>query len=195
MTELTRDSFTHVLVGDVKAAEKRRRDTDNQTHRRELVRAVFAAIEGLHWQLKNDVLRQGSSELSHLEYAAMLEESYSVDERGNVNAFPRYLPLTTAIRLVVNVVRRYRPAYQVDFNHAGWANLKTAVEVRNRLVHPKQLEDLNVSADEVRKTLSGFQWILALVIEILRETNKDLRETYLARTGKDWPPDSGASGC
>jgi hypothetical protein len=45
-------SFTHVLINDVKAAQHRVRDAASPTHRRELVRSVFAAIEGLHWQLK-----------------------------------------------------------------------------------------------------------------------------------------------
>src|SRR5262249_28488275 len=153
MTELTDDSFTHILVHDVIAAETRMRENDNQTHRRELVRSVFAAIEGLHWQLKRDVLEHAAGDLSPHEYAAMVEETYSVDDRGNVNIASRFLPLTTAIRLVVNVVKRYRPTYQLDFNHVGWANLKAAVEVRNRLVHPKTLEDLNVSEDEIKKTM------------------------------------------
>ena len=134
----------------------------------------LAAIEGLHWKLKQDVLQHGQAKLSPFEYAAMMEESYSVDERGNVNTYPRFLPLTTAIRLVVNAVKRYLPTYSVDFNHVGWTNLKAAVEVRNRLVHPKQLEDLDVTTEDVAKTMSGFGWLLALVIEVLRETQVSL---------------------
>jgi hypothetical protein len=189
-----KDSFTHILIGDVTAAEKRMRADDSQTHRRDLVRAVFAAIEGLHWQLKQDVLRQGRPKLSPFEYAAMVEEAYTVDDRGNVSTFPRFLPLMTAIRLVVNAVRRYRPAYTVDFNHVGWANLKAAVEIRNRLVHPKRLNDLNVTTEEIQKTMSGFGWLLALVIEILRETNVALVVERFARTMKRYnSPESGAS--
>lgn len=179
MTEISRnDSFTHILVNDVIAAQKRVQRKDTANHRRELVRAAFAAIEGLHWQLKRDVLAHGLSNLSAHEYAAMVEETYSVDDRGNVNTFPRFLPLTTAIRLVVNVVRRYRPDYSLDFNHVGWANLKAAVDIRNRLVHPKTVEDLNVSDDELKKAMSAFAWILALVIEVLRETHVAAKGHY-----------------
>jgi hypothetical protein len=193
MTENFQESFTRVLLGDVRAAEERMRENDTQMHRRDLVRAAFAAIEGLHWRLKQNVLRQGKPKLSPFEYAAMIEQSYSVDERGNVSTFPRFLPLPPAIRLVVNAMQRYRPEYKVDFNHAGWSNLKEAIEIRNRLVHPKRLEDLTVSEEEINKTLSGLMWFLALVVEILREINKDLREEYFARTGKEWPPLSEAS--
>jgi hypothetical protein len=109
------DSFTHVLVGDVVAANTRLEADDTPVHRRELIRTPFAAIEGLHWQLKRDVLRHAEvvTNLSAHEYAALMEESYSVNEKGTVRSQPRFLPLPTAIRLVVSIVQRYRPEYQL----------------------------------------------------------------------------------
>src|SRR5436309_15745955 len=97
MTELSIESFTHTLLGDVNIASERLQREDTPAHRRELVRATFAAIEGLQWQLKQDILLHPGVPLSHLEYAAMAEETYSVDHRGDVNVGPRFLPITTAI--------------------------------------------------------------------------------------------------
>ena len=176
-SEFRQDSFTHVLVGDVVAAKSRLDELDTQTHRRELVRTTFSAIEGLHWQLKRDVLRHAEvvTSLSAHEYAALLEEAYSVDEKGTVRSHPRFLPLPTAIRLVVTIVRRYRPEYAIDFQHVGWSNLRASVEVRNRLVHPKSLAELSVSDLEITQALSAFNWLLALVIEVLRETHSHLQ--------------------
>ncbi|HCE94342.1 MAG: hypothetical protein A2Z90_11105 [Burkholderiales bacterium GWA2_64_37] len=176
-TEIDRNSFTHVLVGDVVAAQKRLEASDTQTHRRELIRAAFAAMEGLHWRLKRGILDHADmvTTLSAHERAALLEESYSVDHRGKVRAQPRFLTLPTAIRLVIRIVQRYRPNYEIDFNHAGWSNLQAAVEVRNRLVHPKALSDLNVSDNEGQQALSAFSWLLALVIEVQGETISHLK--------------------
>jgi hypothetical protein len=178
------DSFTHVLVGDVVAANNRLESIDTPTHRRELIRTVFAAIEGLHWQLKQDVLRHAEvvTRLSPHEHSALLEETYSVDPQGSVRTQPRFLPLPTAIRLVVSIVKRYRPEYVVDFAHPGWANLREAVAIRNRLVHPRELTDLTVSDIEIRQALSAFNWLLALVIEVLRETaahGESLRSRFI----------------
>jgi hypothetical protein len=64
------------------------------------------------------------------EQAAMLEESYVVDNGGNVPATPRFLPLAINIRLVVSIVQRYRTNYEVDYSHRGWSNLKAAIEIR-----------------------------------------------------------------
>jgi hypothetical protein len=179
MTNDIPQTFTHVLVHDVLFAEQRVQESDTPTHRRELVRAVFAAIEGLHWRLKRDVATHRHvipGGLTAHEQAAMAEESYTVDERGHVSAIPRFLPLATAIRLVVRIVQRYRTDYKVDFDHVGWSNLKAAIDVRNRIIHPKQLEDLTVSQEEIRRSMSAFAWILALNIEVLRETRDHLQE-------------------
>jgi hypothetical protein len=187
--EFSDQTFTHVLIGDVVAAEARLKVTDSQTHRRELIRTVFAAIEGLHWQLKQDVLRHASSvtKLSAHEYAALQEEAYSVDANGSVRSQPRLLPLPTAIRLVTAMVQRYRPGYAVDFQHLGWSNLRASVETRNRLVHPKSLEELSVSDHELDQALSAFRWLLALVIEVLRETHENLKQIAQANIPKPEP--------
>ena len=175
--EFRQDSFTHVLIGDVVAARQRLETQDTKTHRRELIRTIFAAIEGLHWQLKQDVLRHAKAvtKLTAHEYAALMEETYSVDDRGNVRSQPRFLPISTAIRLVVSIVQRYQPDYKLDFQHVGWTNLRAAVEVRNRLVHPKSLDELSVSDQELGQALSAFNWLLALVIEVLRETSENMQ--------------------
>jgi len=172
-----------VLINDVVAAQKRVRDADSPTHRRDLVRSVFAAIEGLHWQLKQDVYRHSghiSQGMSIHEQAAMLEETYSVDDSGKVRSVPRFLPLASKIRLVVSIVQRYQTSYNLDYSHKGWSNLRTAIKLRDRLVHPKKLTDLNVTMAEVRQTVSAFYWFLALVIELLRET-LEYRKELVAR--------------
>lgn len=180
MSEINRDTFTHILVADVSAAWDRFVNADNLTHRREFIRSVSAAIEGLHWQLKDDVLKRSWYRLSVQEQAAMLEQSFSVNDRGIVYEQPRFLPLTTAVRLVVQVINRLRPSYELDFNQSGWASLKNTVEVRNRLVHPKTLADLEVSENEVKDAMAAFKWMLALVVELLDEAKTYVSELRAA---------------
>ena len=42
--------------------------------------------------------------------------------------------------------------------------------LRNRLVLPKRMDDLNVSDEDLRKAVVGFNWISALVIDVLHAT-------------------------
>lgn len=188
MLELTEQSFNHALVDDVTVAHDRLEKLDTPGHRRELIRTVFTAIEGLHWRLKQDVFRHAdwATQLTAHEQAAMREETYSVDDRGNIHSHPRFLPLTTSIRLIIKIVKRYEPDYVVDFNHKGWSNLGTAVKVRNRLVHPKVLADLAVTDDEIKSSISAFYWMLALAIEILTEISTHLKQA----TGNSKPIES-----
>ena len=69
-----------------------------------------------------------------------------------------------------------RPQFDCDFSHVGWANLKKAVEVRNRLVHPKTIDDLKVSDDELAMAQSALGWFLAMVILALRENVSNLKD-------------------
>jgi hypothetical protein len=166
--------FPGVLVNDVLVAIKRLHEVDDPTHRRELVRTISASIEGLHWQLKNDLLENCRDKLSILEQAAMQEETFFVDGHGEVHSQPRYLPLTDAIRLVIEVVKRVRPTYEIDLTHPGWACLKQTIKLRNRLVHPKKLEELAVTDAERNAAVRGFRWFLARAIEVLRQQNEYL---------------------
>lgn len=193
MARSVQSSFTRIIIEDVIAVHERMEKDDTPRHRRDFIRTAFAAIEGLHWQLKQNVLLHAIDDLSIHERAAMSEETYFVDDKGKLSVVPRFQPLPNAIRLVVQMVKRYRPAYQVDYGNQGWANLKTAIEIRNRLVHPKTVEDLVVSKKEVEMTVSGFYWVLELVVEVLSENKQDLEDTrkalksFLAEEGRRLP--------
>lgn len=186
-------SFTHVVVGDVVQARQRLAEKDTPTHRRELIRSVSAALEGLNWNLKQSVVGAMPKDTSIHELAALLEETYSVDENGVVRSQPRFLPLPTAIRLVVRFVQRFRPRYQLDFTHVGWSHLKSTVSTRNRLVHPKTMADTVVTDEEVSAAMASFDWLLAFVIEVREETLAHLRQvvgSLPATLGKDDKPGS-----
>lgn len=164
-------TLTHQLVGDYTAIRDRLGAEDTPTARRDLVRSTSSAVEGLLWQLKELIARDAwrFSQMSPHERAALAEESYSVDERGVVRVQPRFLPTATSIRLVVNIVQKYRPEYSLDFSHVGWQCLKDAIEARNRIMHPKALKDLDVSDEDIASCDRGFAWFLAFVIEVMEE--------------------------
>jgi hypothetical protein len=177
MSEELPKTFTHTLIGDVITADARWRSSSTEAVKRDLIRAVFAAIEGLNWQLRRDLIAtcKNHPTLGHHEVAALLEETYAVNERGEIVTQPRYIPLSSSIRMVVKIIGRIRPKYTLDFGHAGWSLLKTSIDVRHRIVHPKSLNDLGVSDNEVKDALRAFCWFLAYVIEVMREQHADMK--------------------
>lgn len=183
MTGRIPPTFTHQVIGDHIAVHERLKKADTQANRRELVRATFSAVEGLLWQLKQGIFEDATvlERISIHEQSALREETYSVDQRGKVNAQPRFLPITVSIRLVVDIVQRFRPKYELDFSHVGWQCLRNAIEVRNRIMHPKNLDELTVTDDDLRNCDRGFAWFLAFVIEALQEHVEHNKGEYKRR--------------
>lgn len=169
--------FSHVLVEDVIINHHRFSEQDSPTHRRDLVRAIFSGIDGLIWDFKQAVRRHAGvmGQLSPHELSALLEEAYSIDSHGNIHVQGRYFPTGATIRFVVKILQRCRPLYTVEFNHPGWSKLKSSITVRNRIVHPKRIEDQNVSDEELADCLSGFTWLLALALEMREEILDDYK--------------------
>jgi hypothetical protein len=67
------------------------------------------------------------------------------------------------------------------FGKSGWRDLKTAVAIRNRLTHPKQVEQLAVSDKEIKILRSAMQWFSETVLDIAQAHKRGLR----AATKKD----------
>jgi hypothetical protein len=162
-------SFFNILTDDVNACLSRIKTDDTAANRRDLIRAIFAAIEGINWQLKELLLSETSDQLSPHEYAALKEESYQINKKGEVVVVDKFLPLGTSIRMAARLVQKFSPRYELDFSDVGWENLKHAIDTRNRLVHPKSKNDLAVSDTDLEKSFSGFSWILKFKIAVQQE--------------------------
>ncbi len=129
MSENLPKTFTHTLVGDVIAAQAKLHDNNVEAARRNFIRATFAAIEGLNWQLRQGLAstHKWHPNLGHHEVSALLEETYVVNERGEIVAQSRFIPLSSSIRMVVKIVARIRPEYTLDFGHIDWSLLKKSI--------------------------------------------------------------------
>ena len=178
MTSFRQDSYSHVLIGDFVDAADRLKSSDNPVNRRSLVRATFSAVEGLLWGLKQEGFAHavGWAALSIHEQAALLEETFAVDPNGQVKSQPRFLPTATSIRLTIRAAQRISPAYTLDFSHPGWQRLQSAIDVRHRIIHPKDLASLTVTDEEIANCMGGFHWLLALCIEVRDEIKADLEK-------------------
>ncbi len=174
-TSFRTDSFIHVLIGDVVAAFEELESDDTPMRRRSAIRTAFSSVEGLM-----SVARKSLKvlPLTPAEIAIVQEVSYEVNERGTISERSRYIPFDRNLKATVQIVRRVRPDYSLDYDHPGWPALKRTLNVRHRLTHPKALEDLTISDEEIEDVHRGFLWFLAFVIEVMEETVDDIKETY-----------------
>jgi hypothetical protein len=154
--------ITHELVSDFASSHDGVIKNDSPFWRRTLVRTLFAGIEGISYRLKQVafiVAEYHSIELSKAEKALISEESYDLTDKGE--AIIKKAKLRTAENLLFSLKIAARSAHstcEVDKNSEGWKAFKEASKIRDRITHPKNLQDLNVSDSELDVIRTAASW-------------------------------------
>jgi len=162
------DELGCVLLNDAKHAEAH---LQSDTARRHYVRAVFAYIEGLGFRLKRVVLARHASGLCKLlppEIALLREESYDLDDKGVPHIRAAHLKLTRNLRFAFEqYAKAYGMAGTLAVDAPGWRALLAAAEIRNRLMHPKSVQDIEVTEDEAKVVKAALDWFTAEFVRLL----------------------------
>ncbi|HYJ89514.1 MAG TPA: hypothetical protein VEW46_25860 [Pyrinomonadaceae bacterium] len=139
-------------------------EEDVELEKRHLVRAIFAYLEANVFGLKRIALAEAkfkSFVLSPAEIACLLEESYQLDDKGEVSIKPNYnLRLAGNIRFLLNIYSRMFPEISpIDVTTEEWGYFKKALMIRNRVTHPKLLSDIEITHTEYRTIVTAYSWI------------------------------------
>ncbi|UNU43447.1 hypothetical protein EAO27_12520 [Sphingopyxis sp. YF1] len=172
-----RPSFIRVLILDVDDALRRQKADDSSTNRRGLIRTLIAAVEGQAWIYRRHVV-EAADEIGVLEEAeriALSESMVTVDDTGRISKQPRFLSTAASIRLTSRIAAKFAPDATPDFGGAGWADLKGTIALRNRITHPKQNEDLEISEDDIRRALLAFHWFSEAIVSVMEKSNAAFR--------------------
>ena len=129
---------------------------------RTFVRSFFALVEACTHELKVIVCEaasKGAIELSDAERSALSDESYDVDAKGRVVARPRFIPIERKIRLVHSMLHRlFGPELALPASDHRYAAFKTAITIRNRITHPKSVEETAITNSEIETILLAAAW-------------------------------------
>jgi len=135
---------------------------EEEANRRFYVRAIFALIEALveqHKRLLLDLAEHGTIALGTGVREALSERLYVFRDNGTVVEREQYLQLQRKIRAVYRTAEAaFEEALHVLFGDQGWASFQQAVQVRDRLTHPKSLEDCSVDEDALEAVDRGHRW-------------------------------------
>lgn len=169
-----RETLFGMLSHDVILSLERKDQNDNQATRRDLIRTMFAAIEGYSQEYRNHVrsIVDDIEPLDPVTSLALSEKSYFISETGNVEIQLRYTPLPTMIRLVTKLASQICPQLQVDFSGSDWQNFRQATTIRNRITHPKKISDLTIADADIVVVQSAFFWLLSVITEAMAATNE-----------------------
>ena len=173
-TNALRDKFFVILMQDVMRSFERARADDCQASRRDLIRTMFAAIEGSVWEYREHVRSTVDTvaEISPIMALALSETSYTVSETGKLTEQKRFISIIAMIRLLTRIAEENCAGLKVDFSDVGWSSLKQGIIIRNRITHPKRQEDLNIVDDDIETSKAGFFWLLNMIVTVMAATNE-----------------------
>jgi hypothetical protein len=137
-------------------------------YRRAIVRAAFAGVEGAL-----EVLRQYASMkrevLSVGELVVLSSKTYRINEKGEVNETDQFFSLKQSTKFVFTTcIKAYELNHRIDYGGNEWRAFVKSIEIRNRLMHPKKIADMDVSSDDIGLAHEGTNWVLIQSIKLAR---------------------------
>ena len=146
---------------------------DYEFEARQLIRAIFAFIEGLTFSIKIRAayhgMRRGAG-ISDPERYFAGEISHALDEKGEIVERPAMINLSRNIRFAFALYEKaFNIPKQFDASAEWWSRLQRSIKVRDRLTHPRMPADVDVSIDEVIDALKaheGFTNLLTTYMEL-----------------------------
>jgi len=160
--------------------EMQEQDPQNPYLRRSFVRTFFAYLEGSNHQMKHLTLllhRELQVDFNDEERALLREETYTLDHQGKATTTQKFPGAIPNLRFTLESFARlselsFPPDFYDDGN--GFEEVKAAIGIRNRLMHPKNLEDLIVTDEEWQTVLNARLWYDMAVLQLFQ--NSRLRE-------------------
>jgi hypothetical protein len=160
-----------LLASDVSAAARLSElHGDTQFARRTYVRAVFALIEGNMNFMAGVVLasaERGEIELTPRELEIARQERVSM-EAGRPAVGPKFIPLGDRLSPLMSMFARcHARTYALYKGSSGWVSFSAAIEIRNRITHPRSESAFAVSNAELECLAKGKEWFAASIEELL----------------------------
>ena len=150
----------------------------NATHRRGFVRATFAYFEGAVYELKRSAALNPmwQSALSIEEMALIDEVAFEMSEQGQVRRRKLFIPLKSNLRFAYRILARLTNLQiELKTDGQGWEAFSRAIEIRNRLTHPKSTADLAISDDDFDSVRAALLWFFAEFTSLMNGISESFR--------------------
>lgn len=139
-------------------------DPENQTLRRSFVRASWAFVEAMVFGIKAMTLRAmdlGQGDMTWKDRKFLTEESFAVSIDGVVKRKSEYPGAVPNIKCAFQAASKYFELdWKPSFMDVRWQKVPSAIELRNRLMHPKSVRTVHISDEEIQGHRSAIEWFL-----------------------------------
>jgi hypothetical protein len=170
--------MTRLLIDDVallrpKVGELNPNVTDEEkANRRFYIRAVFALVEAFveqHRRLLLELCESNQIELKDKTRKRLQEIKKILMEDGTAEEQERYLHIFDKIKEVYKAAGAgFGQPLKITFGDEGWPTFKAAMEIRNRIAHPKNVQDCWIFEDALKTVNEANEWFKGLQNEFVR---------------------------
>ena len=157
------------LSADQDAAVAYGKESNTPYAQRALIRASFALMEGLSYQLRAVTLAslQSTEFLAESEVALLREERYTIDEKGMPQTQESFLRFPESLLFSIRMyARNHGAAFEPDVKSSGWQAMRKAAKVRNRVTHPKSAASLELSDQDLTAIQEAAAWWKATMLSM-----------------------------
>lgn len=155
-------------------AEYIKNGSSGQIGRRAFVRAAFSFIEGIVFGMKQFALELAETRKVSFdagEISFIREEASALTHSGEIQTKPTKITLETNLRFAFRVFAKGGGAtYVLDVSGADWQRLRRSIAIRDRLMHPKLVEDVDVSNEEFKDVMFSSTWFAEAFEQLFKET-------------------------
>jgi hypothetical protein len=89
------------------------------------------------------------------------EKEYGLSDKGDVEIRRGKVGLKTNIKFAYKLLAKAGSIpLELDVSGTGWQSLVKAIEIRDRITHPKNTNDLILTADENNTVSRAFGWVM-----------------------------------
>jgi hypothetical protein len=150
-----------VLKEDVREARAATLANPTEFNKRTLVRTCAALVEGFSYQVRQVTLAtlQNTDLLTAGDLAVLRETKYQLSGQGEAEERDnRQSTLAMVLFTLRSYAKNHGAAYAPITGDNGWNCLRKAFQLRDRLMHPKSLQDLSVTDDVGADFAAGIKW-------------------------------------
>jgi hypothetical protein len=164
------------LSEDIEEARAYGREKPTNFAHRSLFRTHFAFIEGMAFQLRQVALFSVNEHPDFFapgEMAILKEEKYFLSKKGEVDKQDNFQKLLPSILFSIRCYCRIHGAeFESNTGIQGWSSLQKYLDVRNQLMHPKSIADLEITEEKLKNCTEGAQWFKDTLLAMFDACNK-----------------------
>jgi hypothetical protein len=172
------EKITEILAKDLVFIEAHLGNDPDGFWARTLIKTVGSYVEAEVFLLKQELLRFCEREKIEINPEVDLflnNRKFELGSNGKLKERIHQARVRDEVKFIFNQISMFKGQEQVaGFEIDGWNKLISTIEVRNRLTHPKSIDDLKVSEQEIKDSDDAFSWFVDNVVGFIRQDRAEL---------------------